>query len=114
MYVDDGILKGHYKVDVIDKEIAEKAIASRLEFQNGVKYKTIFDTSNLKTITPEARKILSGPSSHLGFKAAAFIRKSSLTNALGNFYLRYANVPVPTKMFRSVEQAKEWLDSLDV
>lgn len=103
MYVEDGVLKGHYKVDVLDREIAEKAIASRLEFQNGVSYKVIFNTSNLKSITPEARKILSGPKSHLGFKAAAFIRKSALTNALGNLYLKYANVPVPTKVFRTEE-----------
>ncbi|MFY0674437.1 MAG: hypothetical protein JXQ87_13630 [Bacteroidia bacterium] len=114
MYLEDGILKGYYKVDVLDKEIAEMAIKSRLEFQNGVSYKSIFDATNLTTITPEARKILSGPKSHLGFKAVAFIRKSAFTNALGNFYLMYANVPVPTKLFRDEKQARKWLDSIDV
>ena len=107
------VLKGHYKVDVIDLDAATLAVESRIEFQKGVSFKVMCDASSLKNITSEARKYLSSPISHKGVKAAAFIIKSPIGAVLGNFYLKFGGFPIPTKLFRNEQQAIDWLNSLD-
>jgi len=50
----------------------------------------------------------------MGVKATAILARSPIGAVLGNFYLRLGNFPIPTRMFRNEEQAKEWLLNLDL
>lgn len=107
-------LTGKYLVPMIDLEVAKSALALRLEILKGEEKLLLFDSSNLTRIDVKARKYLSQPLAYQGLKASAFIIKSPVGAVLGNFYLRFGNFPIPTKLFRTEEVAREWLLSLNL
>ncbi|MFY0674439.1 MAG: hypothetical protein JXQ87_13640 [Bacteroidia bacterium] len=110
----DGILYGTYKVTEIDLNTAIKAVETRLKFQNGKIHKCIVDASRLKNVTSDARKFLSSKKAYEGFEAVAFIINSPLGVVLINFYLKFGSFPVPTKLFRNLEQAERWVKNVVV
>lgn len=114
LHVKGDFLMGRYKVSTIDLEVAKRAIALRVEVLQGEEKLLLFDSSNLRKITSEARKYMSEPIAYQGLRASAFIIKSPIGAVLGNFYLRFGNFPIPTKLFRTEEAAREWLLSLNV
>lgn len=109
--IEENIIYGKYLVEKIDLEVAKKAVETRLKLQNGKEFLGVFDSSNLKVITSDARKYLTQPISYKGLKVSAFIIKSPIGAVLGNFYLAFGKFPIPTKLFRTEAQAVEWVNN---
>jgi len=105
---------GKYLVEVVDLDIARHAVERRHELLKGERKLAIVDSGRVKKMTKEARKYLSEPFSYEGLRATAIIIRSPLAAVLGNFYLRFGNFPIPTRLFRDEESAKKWLLGLNV
>lgn len=107
--INGDFLTGRYLVNEIDLEAAKSAIELRLKLLNGEEKLLLLDSSNLTRIQADARKYLSLPIAYEGIRAAAFLIKSPIGAVLGNFYLRFGNFPIPTRLFRSEDEARKWL-----
>lgn len=113
-WVEGPFFFGKYHTDIVDLETAQHAVESRHQLLKGESKLAIIDSGSAKKITKEARAYLSGPYSYEGLKATAILARSPLAAVMGNFYLRFGNFPIPTRMFKNVEGAKKWLLSLNL
>ena len=64
--------------------------------------------SEFTSISKEARHFMSGNDAAKYTSADAFIIRSLAQKILADFYLRFQNPVVPTKVFRNKEEAIEW------
>ncbi|MGB0432426.1 MAG: hypothetical protein ACPGLV_18265 [Bacteroidia bacterium] len=107
--IEDDIIIAKYKCSEINLEVAKKAIEFRLKVQKGRKIKILLYADNIKSVSANARAYLVGPMSYEGLLCGAFVLDSRIKTALGNVYIKYGSIPVPTKLFRTKEKALEWL-----
>lgn len=70
----------------------------------------IVETTNIKSITKEARDYLSIQNRETKITAIAIVRKSLIGNMVGNFFIGLNKPSVPTKLFNSEKEALKWCD----
>lgn len=113
VYYDNDILtaviKGH--IDLGIEELEEL-----LEFTNHVtQYKkryTIIDTRSDYTSKSEVQKYYA-EHEHVKYRFAdAFVVNSLAMRMLVNFYIRFHNPKIPTKLFNDMTSAVNWIESL--
>ena len=72
------------------------------------KYPLIVDTSQIKSITKEARDQFSMRGRESSVVAIAMIIKSPLSKIVGNFFMGLNKPRVPVRLFNDEESAKSW------
>lgn len=69
----------------------------------------LIDARFMRAMTLGARKEAGAPELAERVAAMAVLVDGPISSAIGNFYMRYANNPFPTRMFRKEEAARAWL-----
>lgn len=102
----------NYKKDVIDLETARQMVSDRLACFNGHTYPVLADVRNIRAVSKEARDYFAGPEGVKGISALAILTGGFLTVVTANLFMRFSRPPIPTKVFKTKEQAVRWLNQV--
>lgn len=109
MFVQDGILFMYYKqLDLLEIEAARTIVKDRIAYSNGISYPCLFDITNVKESTKEARDYMANEGNDL-VTASAIIVGSPVLRMMANFFIMVNKPKNPTMMFTDQESALEWL-----
>jgi hypothetical protein len=110
LWIDDGVMYGEYKSDVvIDLHAAKKVAEDRMKLANGVSAPFLGYLDGMSSVTKEARDYFSKNEGVKYMKKLALITTSPISRILGNFWLQISRPTVPTKLFATKEDALKWL-----
>ena len=105
----DGILFACYNKGIhMDLATAKEAVQARLDYQGDILIPCCVDTTGIISTTKEAREFL-GKEGSKGVAVAGLLSNSPFTRTIGNFYLKVTKPTTPTRLFKTREQAVEWL-----
>lgn len=106
---EDGILIGTYKKGItIDLKTAQEIVAHRLEASEGRSFVALADVRGIKVSTKEARDYFAKEGTK-GLTALAILTGNYLTAAMSNFYIKFSKPKIPTRVFKTREEALKWL-----
>ena len=110
---DDGIARTKVKpgAEIELKHAKENSLAVN-NFDSPASYPIIVDTTNIKSITKEARDHFSMRGRSSKVYAIAIIRNSTIGNMVANFFIGLNKPIVPTKLFSSEEEAVLWCQKI--
>lgn len=109
-WIEDGIMYGEYKEDVvIDLEAAKKVAEDRIKLCNNTSYPFLGTTRGLQNFSREAREYFSEEPGTRFMKKLAIISTSTIDRMVGNFFLKINHPTVPTRLFSNKEDALKWL-----
>lgn len=108
---EEGIMIVTYKpnLETITIDIAKILLSERLAASNGQTFPCFLDSTNIKSITKDARHHLSTPAAHKGVSAFALLTRSSIAKLSANVYLILNPPKVPSKLFLNQNNAMRWL-----
>ncbi len=105
----DGIartkVKPHAEIILEDAKLNSEAVNS---FENVESYPLLIDTTEIKSITKEARDYFSMKGRTSKVVAFAIIIKSPLSKIIANFFMGLNKPRVPLKIFNDIDKAEEW------
>jgi hypothetical protein len=108
-WLEDGILMGMYKKDVvIGLKAAKEIVSLRKEFTKGVAFPALAYIKHVKVVSKEARDYFAVEGTDLLLKLA-LVTDSGFSKILGNMFLLLDKPMTPTKMFTNKEEATKWL-----
>lgn len=97
---DDGV------VEVEDMQAYLEIMKTKFE---GRRYANLVEFGSYSNITAAVREFASTDESNIYTIADAFVLKSISQRIIGNFYLKFDSPSRPTRLFKSREEALEWL-----
>ena len=106
----DGILVQIYSPELkyLTLPIAQEIILERNHLCKEKKYPLLVDTNQLAKADNEARVYLGQKESNRLVLSGALVVNNSFSKLLGNFYLCFAPLSFPAKLFTNFDQAYEW------
>lgn len=108
--IENSILIGIYRKDLtIDLQVAKQIVQDRLSFVNNEVYPALADARYVKLATKEARDYFATKDGTLWMPALAILVGNHLTVIMANLFMRFSKPLIPTKAFRTREQALKWL-----
>jgi len=107
---DDGIARTKVKphAEITIKEAQENSLAVN-SFYKEKKYPLFIDSSNIKSITKEARAHFSIQNRETNITSFAILINSPLSRIIGNFFMGLNKPGIPTKLFINEQDAINWL-----
>ena len=113
IYIEDDIICLRMKPNIeLTEELGKEALEVRLQLQKGKPMLAIADATNLLNMTNGARTFIAEfERKHNLNIALAIISTSLVTNMVANFFIKFNNPHAPTKLFRTMEDAKTWLET---
>jgi len=111
---DDGILQFNYgdRVEYTLEEVPELE-ETVMKITKGVTHRSLRIAGKYSSTDTDVMKYLSRGRGTLFTLADAFVIQSLAQKILANFYLRINKPILPTRVFNKVEEAENWLRSLD-
>ena len=108
--LDEGVLHVHIK-DGSEMELSDAILAVEAEGKvgGGKKYPVLIDCGEFASVDKEARVFSASPESNIYTIASAIAFVSLGHKLLANFYIKHNKPSVPTQMFKTKEEAIEWL-----
>lgn len=114
-YIEDNVLfmRGKKGADINLHE-AIKGVEARKKLQQGEKMLVLIDTSKVFQSSKEARDYGAKKEVTDMSLAMAILAGNSLASIMiGNFFIKFNNPAIPTKLFKSETDALEWLKSFE-
>jgi hypothetical protein len=109
MFMEEGILVCIIKkMDTLDLATTRICVQQRKEFIGGKSYPTIFDITQVRHSTKEARDFLANEGNEL-VSASAILVSSPMLRMMANFFIMVNKPQNPTRMFTDKKSALEWL-----
>ena len=109
MSIQNGIFEANFKaMEVLDINIAMTTVKDRLVFCENKAYPCLFDITEVKHTTKEARDFMATEGNQL-ILASAMVVTSPMLKMMANFYIMVNKPQNPTQLFTSREKALEWL-----
>lgn len=109
MFISNGIFRCYFKAtEVMDIRTAADTVQDRIKFCEGVAYPCLFDITEVKQTTKEARDFMANEGNDL-VMASAMIVTSPMLKMMANFYIKVNKPKNPTRLFTDQESALEWL-----
>lgn len=110
----DGILRIDIKEEEqFSVEDAKEVVEAAGRIGNGRRFKNLIVLGNFTVPDNEARQFAASEEGSRYKIADAFVIQSLPQRIVGNFYLKF-NKPVrPAKLFKTVEEAEDWLSSIN-
>ena len=105
----NGVYYGYYKPIVVNLRIAKEIVKERQTLSLGKKHPFIIDIRNVKGFKMEAVKFLSGNESMDDVNKLGIIVNSKFVVKLYSLFSRIVPPSIPTKLFISNKDAKEWI-----
>lgn len=94
---------------VIELKDSVEMYEETLHLMQGKRYAALVDARATTSLTPEAREWSANDELHQQLIAQAIVVTSLANRLIGNFIIRFHKPKAPTRLFSSVEKAKEWL-----
>ncbi|WP_170871831.1 hypothetical protein [Pontibacter indicus] len=92
----------------LDLDKARICVQDRLGYIDGQVYPSLFDITQVKHSTKEARDYLADEG-NAGVVASAILVTSPMVKMAANIYIHVNKPKNPTRMFTSKEEAVQWL-----
>jgi len=109
MFIQDGIFQADFKpLELLDLPTAQLTVNDRLAFFEQQAYPCLFEVTQIKQITKEARDFMAKEGNQLVL-ASAMIVNSPMLKMIANFYIMVNKPQNPTQLFTNRQQAIEWL-----
>lgn len=110
MFIQDGIFQCYFKaMNVMDINVADASVKDRLKFFENTAYPCLFDITEVKETTKEARDFMANEGNDLVL-ASAMVVNSPMLKMMANFYIMVNKPKNPTRLFTDRESALEWLN----
>lgn len=110
IWMEDDILHFQYKEGtILGLDAARELLELRLQFSKGKNYKIITYLPNIRAVTPEAKAFLSSEESYRGVEKVAVVSRSPIGIMLVNLFIQVNKPPRPTRLFKNVWEALQWL-----
>ncbi|WP_147275636.1 DUF7793 family protein [Adhaeribacter pallidiroseus] len=110
MFIKDGIFQCYFKaMEVMDIAVAIRTVKDRLNFFENQAYPCLFDITEVRQTTKEARDFMANEGNNLVL-ASAMIVTNPMLKMMANFYVMVNRPKNPTKLFTDRESALEWLN----
>ncbi|PSR53138.1 hypothetical protein AHMF7605_06140 [Adhaeribacter arboris] len=110
MYIQEGIFQCYFKaMDIMDINVAEATVRDRLQFFENTAYPCLFDITQVKETTKDARDFMANEGNNLVL-ASAMVVNSPMLKMMANFYIMVNKPKNPTRLFTDRESALEWLE----
>jgi hypothetical protein len=107
---EDGICRVNHPDNVhVTLEEARAMIAAIARLRKEDLLPVLIDASPLKSVESEARKFLAGEETTRCTLACAFLVQSTPSRIIGNFFIRFNKPPFPCRLFKSENEALQWL-----
>lgn len=106
----DGIYYANYKPIVVNLRIAKEIVKQRQSVTLGESYPFVVDIRYVKGFRMDAVSYFSSDESVDDISKLALIIKSKFVAKLANLYYIIVKPRIPTKLFSSEEEAKEWIN----
>lgn len=111
---EDGIVRTKVKAgSEVKLEHAQENSIVVNSFYVDTKYPLLIDARGIKSMTREARTFFTTNGRKTNTLAFAIIIDSSVSKAVGNFFLGISKPNVPTKLFLNEVDALEWLNKFN-
>ncbi len=115
----DDIMIGRYKPEKhIDLKAAQQIARTReaaFRIARQEKMMAIAEISHLKSVSAEARKFFASPEQTKRLLAGALVTKSLVGYVMGSFFIKLNPIKkIPENMFRTIDEAKNWMNELDL
>lgn len=108
---ESGILNCRFEDNLdLNLSISKECVKNRLDFSSGLSYPVLIDLRGLRSISKEAREYLAREGAE-GISAGALLVSSPVSRIIGNLFLKVNSPSVPTRLFTSKEEARQWLIS---
>ncbi len=109
MFIEDGIFQCYFKsMEVMDIGVAKQTVNDRLNFFQNKSYPSLFDITEVKQTTKEARDFMANEGNDLVL-ASAMVVTNPMLKMMANFYIMVNRPKNPTKLFTDRDSALEWL-----
>lgn len=95
---------------VIEVEDVKDIVKSQGELTGKKKHPVVTVPSEYTSVTKEARHFMSGKEAAKYTLVDGFVIRALAQKILANFYMRFQKPVVPTKIFRTKEEAVEWAE----
>lgn len=95
---------------VWDYRVAEEGVRLRQQITQGKPVYLLVDGRNVRHVTLHARSYLAREGAD-GILAKAIVAGNPVLRMIGNFFLRLNKPPVPSSIFKTREEAVEWLSA---
>lgn len=106
----DGIYYANYKPIVVNLRIAKEIVKQRQSVTLGENYPFVVDIREVEGFKMDAVSYFSSDESVDDVSRLALIIKSKLVAKLANLYYGIVKPRIPTKLFSSEEDAKNWIN----
>ena len=106
----DGIYYANYKPIVVNLRIAKEIVKQRQSVTLGESYPFVVDIRYVKRFKMDHVSYFSSDESVDDISKLALIIKSKFVAKLANLYYIIVKPRIPTKLFSSEEEAKEWIN----
>jgi hypothetical protein len=93
--------------DTIDD--ARHNVATSARLAAGKRRPMLIDMRALKAQSREVRAYYTGPETRKFLCAVAVLVDSPMSRVMGNFFLGFNKMDLPTKLFKSADEANAWL-----
>ncbi|RDC63221.1 hypothetical protein AHMF7616_01822 [Adhaeribacter pallidiroseus] len=93
----------------MDIAVAIRTVKDRLNFFENQAYPCLFDITEVRQTTKEARDFMANEGNNLVL-ASAMIVTNPMLKMMANFYVMVNRPKNPTKLFTDRESALEWLN----
>jgi hypothetical protein len=90
-------------------EDARRNVAASVKLAAGKRRPILIDMRVMKTQSREVRAYYNGPESRKVLHAIAILVDSPMSRMIGNFFLGFNRTDVPTRLFKSEDEALAWL-----
>lgn len=105
----NGILIGTHKPSVITLDVAKAIVEERLAYIGDGAYPLLVKEYSVAKIEKEARDFFYTADSYKGITACAVITSSVFKMTLANFFIKMSKQPFPVKLFKTEDDALNWL-----
>src|SRR5207253_895828 len=95
-------------MDIMDMNVAKATVQDRMQFFENTAYPCLFDITQVKETTKDARDFMANEGNDLVL-ASAMVVNSPMLKMMANFYIMVNKPKNPTRLFTDRESALEWL-----
>jgi hypothetical protein len=103
---------------LLEKEYGVKDVGLMIDFfidyTKGKPHKLLVDAGNQATISVDGVRLIKYERTKSYASARAYVLTSFHQVIMARFYLRFKKQDIPTNYFKTVKEAKQWLDSITI
>ncbi|WP_420550010.1 STAS/SEC14 domain-containing protein [Curvivirga sp.] len=111
-YFEDGIVITDYKDILIDLDVIKRSFNKRRTIANDKESLVLLKVNALSSLGQEVQDFIISDEVIKHTKAVAIVPTSKAAAIISNTFLSSSSSPYPIQVFKEIENAKDWLNSI--